>query len=155
MTQLTYQAYTDQNKPMDFVPTVAGAGCCILVNNHVLLLQRSATHRLQPSTWGIPAGKIDPGETPEQAAIRETQEEAGITISESIMEYRGPLFIEVVGTYPAKIAFHVYTVYLQQHPAVALEPDQVAFCWVTREEALQLPIFTGTREVLELGMREG
>ena len=29
-------------------------------------------------SWDLPKGKIDPGETPEQAAIREVQEETGL-----------------------------------------------------------------------------
>jgi 8-oxo-dGTP pyrophosphatase MutT (NUDIX family) len=42
----------------------------------VLLLWR---HRFITDTWGweIPAGGIDPGETPEEAALRETIEETG------------------------------------------------------------------------------
>ena len=42
----------------------------------ILLLWR---HRFITDTWGweIPAGRIDPGETPEQAAVRETVEETG------------------------------------------------------------------------------
>lgn len=42
----------------------------------VLLLWR---HRFITDTWGweIPAGRIDPGETPDQAAARETREETG------------------------------------------------------------------------------
>ena len=42
----------------------------------VLLLWR---HRFITDTWGweIPAGRIDPGETPEQAAAREAFEETG------------------------------------------------------------------------------
>jgi len=42
----------------------------------VLLLWR---HRFITDTWGweIPAGRIDPGETPAQAAARETLEETG------------------------------------------------------------------------------
>jgi len=42
----------------------------------VLLIRR---HRFITDTWGweVPAGGVDPGETPEQAARRETVEEAG------------------------------------------------------------------------------
>jgi len=42
----------------------------------VLLLRR---HRFITDTWGweIPAGRVDPGETPEQAGVREAIEETG------------------------------------------------------------------------------
>jgi 8-oxo-dGTP pyrophosphatase MutT (NUDIX family) len=42
----------------------------------ILLLWR---HRFIPDSWGweIPAGRLEPGETPEQAAARETLEETG------------------------------------------------------------------------------
>src|SRR5215211_3029504 len=42
----------------------------------VLLLWR---HRFTTDTWGweVPAGRIDPGETPAEAAIREAVEETG------------------------------------------------------------------------------
>lgn len=42
----------------------------------VLLLWR---HRFITDTWGweVPAGGLDPGETPEDAAVRETREETG------------------------------------------------------------------------------
>ena len=33
----------------------------------------------KPPRWQLPKGLIDPGETPEQAAVREVREEAGIT----------------------------------------------------------------------------
>jgi 8-oxo-dGTP pyrophosphatase MutT (NUDIX family) len=44
--------------------------------NRVLLLWR---HRFITDTWGweIPAGRLEPGESPEQAAARETEEETG------------------------------------------------------------------------------
>lgn len=44
--------------------------------------------------WDLPKGKIDPGETPEQAAVREVGEETGITRTEL-----GPLFDTTYHTY--------------------------------------------------------
>lgn len=149
---LSYNAYTEQNRPSDFIPTLTGAGVCIVVNEEVLLLQRGENHRLQPSTWGIPAGKLEDDELPQQAAQRETLEEAGIDISLERMKYRGDLYFDVKHTSPLNIHFHVFTVFLPQRPSVILEPAQVAFCWVSLDVALQLPLFTGTREVLLLGM---
>ena len=52
------------------------AGTIVVANDEVLMLYR---HRFITDTWGweIPAGAADPGESVEQAAIRETLEETG------------------------------------------------------------------------------
>lgn len=152
MSHLTYKAYTEQNKPTDFTFSMEGAGCCIIIHKKVLLLQRSTSHKWQAGTWGIPAGKLEAGETPEHAAIRETQEEAGIILAPESLFYQGHIYFTVGTENPLNYRFHVYTAYLQELPSVTLEPDQVAFRWVAFDEALQLPVFTGTQEVFALGM---
>ena len=48
----------------------------------ILLLRRGKTAPWEPGKWSLPGGVIDPGETPEQAAIRETYEEVGIRINQ-------------------------------------------------------------------------
>jgi 8-oxo-dGTP diphosphatase len=54
------------------------AGCVIRDGKGgVLLLHRNNGKHVQ---WEIPGGKIDMGETPEQAAVREIKEELGITV---------------------------------------------------------------------------
>lgn len=56
----------------------------------VLLSQRSAKKTICPLMWDVSvAGHIDAGETPKQAAIRETQEEIGIIISEDSLQLIG------------------------------------------------------------------
>ncbi len=59
----------------------APAGGCVVYDpsRGVLLLWR---HRFITDTWGweIPAGRVDEGETPKQAAGRETIEEAGWSV---------------------------------------------------------------------------
>jgi len=152
MNQLMYTAYTEQTKTADFSFTMEGAGCCLIVDGKVLLLQRSSNHKIQPGTWGIPAGKLEAGETPAQATVRELKEEAGIGLDPDMMHYRGYIYFSVDYAVPLKYRFHVYTVHMREFPSVVLEPDQVAFCWVTYDEALKLPVFTGAREVLALGM---
>lgn len=46
-----------------------------------LLLAKRAANDYRGGTWVSLGGKIDPGESPEEAIIRETFEEAGLTLS--------------------------------------------------------------------------
>ena len=50
----------------------------------VLLAQRPADKSMG-GLWEFPGGKIDPGETPEQAIIREAREELGINVEQSCL----------------------------------------------------------------------
>ena len=43
-----------------------------------VLLIRQFRHAAEDFIWEIPAGRLDPGETPEQCAARELEEEAGM-----------------------------------------------------------------------------
>jgi len=52
-------------------------------DNRVLLLKRSPSSRFAPEKWGFPGGKIEDGETPVAAAIRETKEETNIDVPEA------------------------------------------------------------------------
>ena len=62
--------------------TDRAAGIAYRAGDSVLLLLRSGTASDYPHTWGFPCGGIEEGETPEQAAIRESQEEIGYTTGE-------------------------------------------------------------------------
>ena len=47
-------------------------------DNRVLLLRRGMTAPWMPGRWNLPGGNVERGETPEQGAIREAEEEAGV-----------------------------------------------------------------------------
>lgn len=53
-------------------------------DNRVLLAQRPAGKSMA-GLWEFPGGKVEPGETPEQALIRELHEELGIETWESCL----------------------------------------------------------------------
>lgn len=52
-----------------------GVAVILLENGHVLLQKRADVR-----CWGIPSGHVEPGETVEQAAIREVREETGLHV---------------------------------------------------------------------------
>ena len=54
------------------IPAVAGV---ILNENRELLLQEKSDDK-----WSLPAGRIEPQESPVQALIREVSEETGLTV---------------------------------------------------------------------------
>ena len=55
---------------------IRAAGILFIAGNRVLLVRRSAEGDHE-GEWALPGGKIEDGETPEQAAVRECQEELG------------------------------------------------------------------------------
>lgn len=59
-------------------------------NGEILLSQRSANKSICPLMWDVSvAGHIDAGETIKQAAVRETKEEIGVSISETDLKKIG------------------------------------------------------------------
>jgi len=56
---------------------IAAAGILFMVPDGRVLLVRRSAEGDHAGEWGTPGGKIEPGETPAQAAIREAAEEVG------------------------------------------------------------------------------
>jgi mutator protein MutT len=59
------------------------AGIILKHNDEVLLCKR-APDKSMPNVWSIPSGKIEDGESPGQAAIREFYEETNIELDPKI-----------------------------------------------------------------------
>lgn len=63
----------------------------------VLLVRRSEKERFLPRVWGVPCGKLEPGESAQDGALRELKEETGLLgeivrkVGESsfLSDYRG------------------------------------------------------------------
>tara|TARA_S200002703_G_scaffold119198_1_gene104944 strand:+ start:2242 stop:3120 length:879 start_codon:yes stop_codon:yes gene_type:complete len=73
-----YKTFDDESKVQESKSVEQSAGFAIVYNGKVLLAHSAGKPRY--TAYGIPKGHLDGDETVLQAALRETQEEVGITI---------------------------------------------------------------------------
>jgi 8-oxo-dGTP diphosphatase len=67
------------------VKVVLVAACALIdADGRVLIAQRPAGKSMA-GLWEFPGGKVDPGERPEVALIRELKEELGIVVNEACL----------------------------------------------------------------------
>ena len=90
--------------------------------------------------WAPPSGRIEPGETPEEAVVREMNEELGIDAVPVAKVWECP-------TDDGEFLLHWWTATVSS-PELRLDPDEVADArWVTPQQFLELePTFEGDRE---------
>jgi ADP-ribose pyrophosphatase YjhB (NUDIX family) len=124
-------------------PKVA-AGTFIHQDGRVLLIKRAVEPEI--GKWALPAGYVDYGEDPLEAAIRETREETGLTV-------------EITGLYDVMLTRSMYQVIVivyEAHPISGeLRPldDADAVAWFA-PDALPDIAFETTRRVLDRWLRE-
>ncbi len=71
---------TTEGKPLLLV-----AACALIDADGRVLLARRPEGKKMAGLWEFPGGKLDPGETPEAALIRELKEELGIDVATSCL----------------------------------------------------------------------
>lgn len=110
--------------------------------DRLLLLLRAADAGLGPGLWGLPAGKIEPGETPAAAAARELAEEIGGGHEVELLRYVGPLRDSYYG---GQYEIHLF---LQRwlRGTVVLNHEHTAFAWVAAEAFRHYPVMDGIDE---------
>ncbi|MEP7292701.1 MAG: NUDIX domain-containing protein, partial [Chloroflexota bacterium] len=77
-----------------------GANTVILAERRILLQIRADSH-----IWALPGGRVEPGETPEDAAIRETFEETGLQVrlERKVGTYWKPQQDDIVTVFSAQV----------------------------------------------------
>ena len=94
-----------------------------------LIGQRPA-HKARGLLWEFVGGKVEPGETPEQALVRECREELGVTVSV------GEVFMEVTHTYP-DITVHLTLYHAALAQGVPQRREHAQLRWITPAEIPQ------------------
>lgn len=76
------------------VTTFVTAAFCLVDRNRLLTVRKSGSVRFQ-----LPGGKIDPGETPREAAVREAMEKVGVDLS-AVADHELGRFVDVAANEP-------------------------------------------------------
>jgi len=124
------------------VQTAVSAGAFILRDIDGELKVALAQHRRSEKVWGIPKGHVEPGETIEQAALREIAEEAGL-FSVTLISYLGNILRESVkenGDLLQK-TIHYYLAYASddhQQPSQPTDDKFTAVGWFPAQQVIQL-----------------
>ena len=106
-----------------------------------MICQRPA-HKARALLWEFVGGKVEPGETKEQALIRECQEELAITLSV------GDVFMDVVHKYP-DITVHLtlFNATIEIGTPQKLEHNDIK--WITPAEITDYIFCPADEEILE------
>ncbi len=116
---------------MDIIHKAAG----IIIQDRALLVERSRGKE----HFIAPGGKIEPGETPQQALVRELKEEFGITVMEHSLERFGTFNAAAAGRVGTQVEMDVFIVndYIGT-PSPQSEVEEIR--WVTSVDVGMVPI---------------
>lgn len=131
-----------EKPPEDFRIQVEVAACYVEVDGRCLFLECSP-EKSEPGRWGVPAGKIEAGESIEECARRELMEETGVQIDPSIpFRFLGSLFMRK----PAiDYVYHLFSVSLTTFPSVYLSKEHRSYKWASFKEIEELPLMAGSK----------
>mgnify|MGYP000083299086 FL=1 len=106
-----------------------------------LICQRPA-HKQRGLLWEFVGGKVEPGETKEQALIRECQEELAIRLDV------GEVFMDVIHEYPdLTVHLTLFHATIQEGIPQKLEHNDIR--WITADEIGQYEFCPADKEILE------
>ena len=109
-------------------------------DNRFLACQRPA-HKARGLLWEFVGGKVEPGETKEQALIRECQEELAVTVAVQ------DVFMEVDHVYP-DLTVHLTLFNASIAEGIPQKIEHNDFRWITVEEIDQYEFCPADEEIL-------
>ena len=122
---------------------VACVGAVVSDGDHRIVVVRRARAPSQ-GLWSLPGGRVEHGETLEQAAQREVREETGLDVA--ISDVAGQMDI------PHGLVVYDVTDFMATvvgRSTLVAGDDATDARWVTREELLELPCSPGLLEALD------
>ena len=119
--------------------------CHIEKNGCYLMLHRVRKENdLNRDKWVGIGGKFEDKESPEEANLRETLEETGLTLKNA--EYRG-IVTFVSDKWETE---YMHKFYADKFEGTVKECDEGELCWVNKKDIFSLPIWEGDKIFLRL-----
>ena len=109
--------------------------------NRFMICQPPA-HKARGLLWEFVGGKVEPGETKEQALIRECREELAVTLDV------GKVFIDVVHEYP-DLTVHLTLFHATIREGVPRKLEHNDIRWITVDEIEQYEFCPADVEILD------
>lgn len=116
--------------------------------SRILMQHRDGAAQAWPYKWGLPGGQIELGETPEEAAHRELEEETGLKVD-------GPLQLFWEGILPATPQpgaygqWHVYYAPTRARQEDIVLGEGQAMVFTPLEQVLDLDLIPSVRFIIE------
>jgi 8-oxo-dGTP pyrophosphatase MutT (NUDIX family) len=117
---------------------------CVIVRDGRILLGRKK-RGFGEGLWNGFGGKLTPGETPEQAAVRETHEESGVLVTD--LRKRGVLTFTIIGN-PELMEVHFFST--SEFAGEPVETEEMAPRWFDLDAVPYETMFPDDRHWLPL-----
>jgi 8-oxo-dGTP pyrophosphatase MutT (NUDIX family) len=110
----------------------------------VLALQRASGTRC-PGSWETVHGRMEPGERPEDAAVREVREETGLPVDRLYSITCQPFYLHATGVVQVAV---VFAAFVREPGAVTLGDEHQRHEWLTMADAATRFVWPREREAL-------
>jgi 8-oxo-dGTP diphosphatase len=125
--------------------------CYLKQSGSTLMIHRiKKQNDMHAGKWNGLGGKLEPGETPEECAIREIREESGLLVSNPLLKgfLTFPLFA-------ANEDWYAFVFLVRQFEGRLIESQEGILRWVSDQELLDLELWAGDRIFLPWLERPG
>ena len=143
MNNLT--ARPDPGKPVK--PVISSGGVILNREGKVLILRRKTE-----GTWVLPKGRVEPGESLRQTALREVEEETGLKDMKILREIGlvRYIFFWRPDNVNYKKTVHYFLMRLETdgEPRMTLEPDFAEHAWTSVDDAAKTLTFDNDRRIV-------
>jgi mutator protein MutT len=120
-------------------------------SGQILLLRRARDDEHRPGEWDFPGGGVEEGETPLAAAIRETKEEANLTLQAETLQLVYTMTSLASNDPHLSVNRCIFAARFPEGQTVALSEEHDEYVWLSVKEsirALAHPIYSAALQYL-------